>query len=257
VDEILLHSESKKSPAPKASGVRLTSGEELKADVVVSGCGPYSTFSELLKGESKEIVANNEELKEYTHHVEHLEHACGAFKINCAISELPRFKCLLSERIKGQSTPSSPLHDVGPEHRGTIHFEESVDEIELAYREALNGAPATKPVVEMTIPSSVDGTLVDVEKFNASGFAAENKKNIKKGYVAQLFIQFAPYDVDPKLGSWADPAFKKKFVDRVFSVIDDYCVNDFSQSVIGYDAISPLDLEREFALHKGNIFHGS
>ena len=48
----------------------------------------------------------------------------------------------------------------------------------------------------MTIPSSVDDTLV---RDAASG------ENVKIGggyYVAQLFIQFAPYDVDPKVGSW-------------------------------------------------------
>ena len=27
--------------------------------------------------------------------------------------------------------------------------------------------------------------------------------------------------------------------------------------MIGYDALSPLDLERVFGLHKGNIFHGA
>ena len=119
----------------------------------------------------------------------------------------------------------------------------------------------------------------------------------------QLFVQFAPYDVDPKAGNWADPAFKKAFVHRVFSVIDQYAPG-FSDSVIDYDAVrtpthihthaktkktnthtythtisitfnltlrtphnthhtlhttqlSPLDLERIFGLHKGNIFHGA
>ena len=79
-------------------------------------------------------------------------------------------------------------------------------------------------------------------------------------YVAQLFIQFAPYDIDPKIGNWADPEFKKKFVyDHVFASIDPYLIEGQSMKdiVIGYDAISPLDLERTFGLHKGNIFHGS
>ena len=32
---------------------------------------------------------------------------------------------------------------------------------------------------------------------------------------------------------------------------------NFSGSVLAYDALSPLDLEQIFGLHKGNIFHGA
>jgi phytoene dehydrogenase-like protein len=88
---------------------------------------------------------------------------------------------------------------------------------------------------------------------------------LEQAFVAQLFIQYVPYDVDPKLGTWADPDFKRRFVENtIFKVIDGYCrpfggftSNGFSSSVLAYDALSPLDLERQFALHKGNIFHGS
>ena len=62
--------------------------------------------------------------------------------------------------------------------------------------------------------------------------------------------------LEQQVGSWADPEFKKAFVQRVFGVIDEFAPN-FSSTVIEYDALSPLDLEREFGLHKGNIFHGS
>lgn len=58
------------------------------------------------------------------------------------------------------------------------------------------------------------------------------------------------------MGSWADPKFKQQFIDRVFGIIDEFAPN-FSSSVIGFDALSPLDLEQQFGLHKGNIFHGS
>lgn len=47
---------------------------------------------------------------------------------------------------------------------------------------AKRGVPATRPVVEMTIPSAVDGTIAPAGK-----------------HVVQLFVQYAPYDVDPKV----------------------------------------------------------
>jgi len=124
-------------------------------------------------------------------------------------------------------------------HRGTIHFESHMHEIEQAYREASLGQPATRPVIEMTIPTSVDHTIAPPGK-----------------HIAQLFIQYAPYDLHPSVGSWADPAFKAAFVSRCLAQVDEFCPN-FSRSIIGLDALSPLDLEQIFGLPKGNISHGS
>jgi len=59
----------------------------------------------------------------------------------------------------------------------------------------------------------------------------------------------APYDIDPKVGSWADDRFKHAYADRIFSIVDEWCPG-FSDSVIGRDVLSPLDLERVFGLHK-------
>lgn len=92
-----------------------------------------------------------------------------AFKINCAVNALPRFRCLPS------SGPGP-----GPEHRGTVHFEATMEEIHQAYSEAVRGVPARRPVVEMTIPSSLDDSLAPPGQ-----------------HVVQLFVQYAPYDVDP------------------------------------------------------------
>jgi phytoene dehydrogenase-like protein len=57
------------------------------------------------------------------------------------------------------------------------------------------GMPASRPVVEMTIPSSLDDTI-----------------SPKGKHVVQLFVQFAPYQIDSKIGSWADPGFKGNFI---------------------------------------------
>lgn len=58
-----------------------------------------------------------------------------------------------------------------------------MEEIDNAFREASMGMPATRPVLEMTIPTSVDTTIAPPGK-----------------HVVQLFVQFAPYDVNPKIG---------------------------------------------------------
>ena len=38
----------------------------------------------------------------------------------------------------------------------------------------------------------------------------------------QFFVQYAPYDVKPSVGSWSDEKFKNDFADRVFAIVDEY-----------------------------------
>ena len=208
------------------SGVELEDGTKLETDVVLSGATPYHTFLELLPGLDPSL---NPLPKDFVHHIRFADYSCQAFKINIACDALPNFACY----------PNSADGLPGPQHRGTTHFEATMEEIENAYRESSMGMPANRPVIEMTIPSSLDTTIAPRGK-----------------HVVQLFVQYAPYDVDPKIGHWADPSFKQDFVYRCLKIVDEFCPG-FSSSVIGYDALSPLDLERVFGLHKGSIHHGS
>ena len=114
-----------------------------------------------------------------------------------------------------------------------------MDEIHAAYLQAAAGVPATRPVIELTIPSSLDATLAP-----------------PGCHVASLFCQFAPYDLAPAAGgSWADPGFKESFADRVFAIVEEHCPG-VASSIVGRDVLSPLDLERKFCLIGGDIFHG-
>ena len=91
----------------------------------------------------------------------------------------------------------------------------------------------------MTIPTSADFTIAPPGK-----------------HIIQLFVQFMPYDLDPSIGSWKDPAFKESIANRCLDIIESYCPG-FKKSIIYRDVLSPLDLEKIFGLRKGNIFHGS
>lgn len=218
----------------RATGVRMRDGSVLQArHAVLSNATPYHTFLELMPGYARTSgnhAAESSPLPdEFLQHIRHAEYGCGALKINCAVDALPSFACL----------PNARANEVGPQHRGTIHFENFMQELEDAYREASMGMPANRPVVEMTIPSAVDSTLAPPGK-----------------HVVQLFVQFMPYDVDPKLGNWADPHFKAAIADRVFAVVEQYCPG-FTASVLHRDVLSPLDLERVFGLHRGSITHGA
>lgn len=91
--------------------------------------------------------------------------------------------------------------------------------------------------MEVTIPSSLDKTISPPGK-----------------HVVSLFTQYTPYK--PSDGSWEDPTYRESYANRCFNLMDEYAPG-FSSSVIGYDMLAPPDLEREFGLTGGNIFHGA
>ena len=182
-----------------------------------------------------------------------MDFSCGAAKINLAVRELPWFACL----EKGVGARTGDGGKGGPEHRGTIHFEHSMKEIESAWQQCSLGMLPDQPVIEMTIPSSLDNTLAP-----------------PGCHVVQLFVQYIPYElrVDSfpahlknltRSGAglcssdlWLDERVKKMFVDRVLNRVELFCPG-FKDSILHVDALSPLDLETVFGIPKGNIFHGS
>jgi phytoene dehydrogenase-like protein len=155
--------------------------------------------------------------------VRRIDYSSASLKINLALSDLPDFSCL-------------PGKQPGPQHQGTIHIGSTIEHIERAYDDAKWGRPSTRPVIEMTLPSVLDTTLAPPGQ-----------------HIAQLFVQYAPYKLADGL-HW--DAIKDEFADRCIAEINRLAPN-FARSVLHRQVISPLDLERRFALTGGNIFHGA
>jgi len=53
-----------------------------------------------------------------------------------------------------------------------------------------------------------------------------------------------------------DDHWKEVYARKVFQQISEYAPG-FEQSIIGYEVLTPPDLERIFGITGGNIFHGS
>lgn len=144
----------------------------------------------------------------------------GAMRINVALSELPDFTC-------------RPGVDAQPHHGSGILFAPSIQAMDRAWRDALAGGYARAPIVEMTIPSVVDDSLAP-----------------RGAHVASLFCQH--FDPSPA-GGW--DGLKSQAVEAVFDTVQTYCPN-FRRALLGYRAWTPLDLERDYGLTGGDIFHG-
>ncbi len=143
---------------------------------------------------------------------------CGSatFRMNVALSALPRFSVLPEE---------------GPHHGAGIILAPSLAYMDRAYLDARAEGIARAPIVEMVIPSTLDDTLAP-----------------KGAHVASLFCQHFDPEAD-----WATR--KQEAVDQILDVAERHAPG-FRNSVVGHSALSPADLEREFGLVGGDIFHG-
>jgi phytoene dehydrogenase-like protein len=137
-----------------ATGVLLSTGEEILAKAVISNADPKRT---LLK------------LTDPTHlspdFVQRLQHYRGngtVAKVNLALSGLPKFAAL-------KDGDASAL-------KGRIHIGHEIDYLERAFDESKYGNFSRQPYLEATIPSLTDPTL-----------APEGK------HVMSIYMQYAPY----------------------------------------------------------------
>ena len=206
----------------RAVGVVLADGSEISASMVVSNVNPKLLYQHLvpqsaLDEDTKARIAR---------------YRCGSatFRMNVALSELPDFA-------------AAPGTHLQPHHQSGILIGPSLRYFEQAYFDAKskehNAGWARQPIVELVISSTLDDTLVD------SRLAPPGQ------HVASLFCQHVHPEVD---GGW--DAHRETVANLMIDTVDAWAPN-FRRSVLGYQALSPLDLERTFGLTGGDIFHGA
>lgn len=149
--------------------------------------------------------------------------ASATFRMNVALRELPDFKCL-------------PGAEAAPHHQSGIIMAPSLAYMEQAYFDARTYGCSRAPVVEMLIPSTVDDTLAPPGQ-----------------HVASLFCQHFSPELPNDL-SWDD--IREEAADHVIDTVSRYAPN-FKDAVIARKILSPLDMERDFGLVGGDIFHGA
>ncbi len=145
----------------------------------------------------------------------------GTFRMNVALSELPDFACL----------PGSGEH-----HQSGIVIAPTLVYMDRAYCDARAHGWSREPIVEMLIPSTVDDSLAP-----------------PGAHVASLFCQQFAYEL-PDGRQW-DERERDAAAQTIIDTVDRFAPN-FSRSIVGRSALSPLDLETKFGLIGGDIMHG-
>ena len=144
----------------------------------------------------------------------------GTVKVNLALDRLPVFA-------------SHPGFD--PQvHGGTIVLAESLDDIEDAFQEAVSGRPSAMPFADICIPSVFDDSLAPAGQ-----------------HVMSLFTQWVPHTVRRRAGRGRAEAYADRVIARMEAVAP-----GFAASVLHRQVIGPHQMQQEYGLVGGNIFHG-
>jgi phytoene dehydrogenase-like protein len=158
---------------------------------------------------------------EFLARIKNWRNGSGTFRMNVALSALPSFTALPGD---------------GDHLTAGIIIAPSLGYMDRAWQDARTHGWSREPVVELLLPSTLDDTLAPPGR-----------------HVASLFCQHvAPQLPDEK--SWDE--YREEVADLMIATVDKYAPG-FAASVMGRQILSPLDLERQFGLLGGDIFHGA
>jgi phytoene dehydrogenase-like protein len=153
--------------------------------------------------------------------IEHWKTRSGVVKINLALAELPDFT-------------ADPGTELAEHHTGSVEMAPSMEYIERAFQEAREGRPATRPFSDGVIPTAFDTTLTP------AGY-----------HIMSLFTQWVPADWNEQ----PHEAELQAYTDRMIDCYNELAPN-FKSSILHTDIVGPYQLEQEYGLIGGNIFHG-
>jgi phytoene dehydrogenase-like protein len=198
----------------RATGVALASGAEVRAPVVVSGLDAKRTLLGLVDpvalGPGLSWRAGN------------IRTPGVVAKVNLALGALPTFP---AARHGGETL----LH-------GRILVAPGIDAMERAFDAAKYGRMSAVPIVEATIPSLADPSLVE---------GAE-----PGSHVMSVVVQYAPYTL--RDGDW--DACREEVADRAIAALETVAPG-IGALVTARQVLTPLDLERDYGLTGGHPLH--
>ena len=167
------------------------------------------------------LIATDALPPDFLARIQRWRNGSGTFRMNVALADLPDF---------------TALPGPGDHLTAGIIMAPSLGYMDRAWQDAREYGWSLAPVVEMLIPSTLDDSLAPPGR-----------------HVASLFCQHVAPQL-PNGSSWDD--HREDVADLMIATVDRYAPG-FAARVLGRQILSPLDLEREFGLLGGDIFHGA
>ena len=159
---------------------------------------------------------------EFARDIKAFRQESASLRMNLALSALPQFAALSATD--------------GAHHRASITMIESADHLNAAFHSARRGEPAQPPIIEAIIPSVLDDSLVDTPGH----------------HVMSLLCKYMPYDLSHGR-SWDEQ--KQPITEQIFDYVESF-IPAIRDILVGYQCLTPLDLERMLGMTRGDICHG-
>ncbi|MEH3139155.1 MAG: NAD(P)/FAD-dependent oxidoreductase [Mycobacterium kyogaense] len=202
----------------------LVRGGEVRGAVLESGeeiTAPLVITTLHPKTAFLEHIPRTELPEDFVTDIERFKTRSGVVKINLALGELPNFT-------------ANPSDGLAEHHTGSVEMAPTMEYIEAAFQDARAGRPALMPFSDGVIPTTLDSTL------NPDGT-----------HIMSLFTQWVP-------AAWADAPHTEEldaYADRLIDLYDQVAPG-FKASILHRDIVGPHEMELEYGLLGGNIFHG-
>ena len=193
-------------------GVTLANGDSYRAPIVASGAHPKTTILDLVGGEHFDDDVRTD--------MERYRTRGGSVKVNYVLNEAPRYENVTEEEQK-------MLLGAG------VNICPSIDYLEAAWQDALQGRPAASPYIEAEYPSSIDDSLTDDGRT-----------------IMTMFTQYGPSEES----EWAE-GDRERYGETCIDMLTRFAPN-FRGAIDQYEVLAPPDLERIFGLQGGSIFQG-
>ena len=199
-----------------ATGVALSTGEEIAAKAVVSSVDPKRTFLQLVDPVHLDPF--------FLTQMRNYRSLGNVAKVNLALDALPEFPALAS--LDGGDSSKLLI--------GRLHIGDEIDYLERAFDSSKYGEISEQPVLEAAVPSLLDPGLAPAGK-----------------HVMSIYAQFAPYRL--REGNWDSRRFE--LVRTVVKTLAAHAPGIENQ-IAGSQVLTPLDMERDYGLTGGHLFHG-
>ncbi|MCI0348590.1 MAG: NAD(P)/FAD-dependent oxidoreductase [Acidobacteriales bacterium] len=152
--------------------------------------------------------------------LQHYRSSGTVAKINLALDRLPMFR---AQNGMGSAMFTGRIH-IGPE----------IDYLERAFDASKYGEFSRQPYLDIAIPSLTDPSLAPAGK-----------------HVMSIYAQFAPYAL--KNGDWQTQ--REALGNAVVKTLAEYAP-DLPNLILQGQVITPADLEQNYGMTGGHIFHG-
>lgn len=200
------------SAGGRVTGVTLADGTVHRAPIVASGAHPKTTILDLAGADNFPDEVR-EDMAAY-------RTRGASVKVNMVLSEPPVYEGLSEEDSRHLLTAG-------------VNWCPSLDYLERAWQDAVRGVPSEHPYVEMEVPSSVDPSLTDDDR-----------------WIATMFTQYGPTGHE----QWPDGS-RERYADACVASIAEYAPN-LPGAIVEREVLAPPDLEDIFGLVDGSIFQG-